>query len=416
MFEKLYSRPRTIAVYMEVPFVEERLRYLRHCEQCGYKKGTLRRIACYQLHFVDQGLFQTGQRISYAQIEAATKQWSKSRFSRSEQSVSSKRFKTYIGTVIQWLRFLDRFEQPKAHHHCYVTEVQAFANFMVHERGLSNVTVRSYCYLIDQFFNWLGDCDVAFSAIDIDRVEQFVTGRHSGKKYCAGTIKNRAMVLRLLFRFGANHQWCRCGIAEAIAGYQTPRVERIPKGLSGQEISRLLATTESSRPADRRDRAILSLLIVYGLRASEVCHLQLDDIDWRNSKLKVRTSKSGRTSLYPLSDSVAQSIIAYLCEVRPESEHRSVFLTLKAPPRPLAASSVSTVVVTRLRRIGITGRYKGSHVLRHSLAQRLLDNGMSMKTIGDYLGHRSIVATSVYAKVNLSALREVALIDLGEWQ
>jgi integrase/recombinase XerD len=211
-------------------------------------------------------------------------------------------------------------------------------------------------------------------------------------------------------------QSSRAGASRGLAdGIMPPRRypgETIPKGLSRDEVIRLLATTEGDRAFDIRARAILMLLITYGLRAGEVSGLQLDDLDWERDTLRVRCPKPGRTHLYPLSRGVGQTILRYLREVRPRQPDRTLFLTLKAPIKPLNRHVIKGIVCTRLDHLGITGKRRGPHALRHAAAQHLLDQGLPMKAVGDYLGHRSVAATSVYAKIQLNALREVAEIDL----
>ena len=138
----------------------------------------------------------------------------------------------------------------------------------------------------------------------------------------------------------------------------------------------------------------------------------LDDLDWEDEMLRVRRPKPGRTHHYPLSRGVGQTILRYLRELRPPRPERTLFLSLNAPIRSLSAAAISHVVRSRLDRIGVTGKRRGPHALRHGAAQHLLDHGLSMKQVGDYLGHRSVSATSAYAKVQLGALREVADIDL----
>ena len=188
--------------------------------------------------------------------------------------------------------------------------------------------------------------------------------------------------------------------------------ETIPKGLDRDEVLRLLATTEGDRPGDVRARAILMVLITYGLRAGEVAGLGLDDLDWREERLQVRCPKPGRTHHYPLSHGVGQTILRYLREVRPQRPERALFLTLKAPIRPMTRDTIGHVVRSRVNRIGIVGKRRGPHALRHGTAQHLLDHGLSMKEVGDYLGHRSVSATAAYASVQLDTLREVGEIDL----
>lgn len=148
------------------------------------------------------------------------------------------------------------------------------------------------------------------------------------------------------------------------------------------------------------------------MRAGEVAGLRLDDLDWQGETLRVRRPKPGRTHHYPFSRGVGQAILRYVREVRTPRTERTLFLTLSAPRRPLSGSAMWHVVGSRLGRIGITGKRRGPHALRHGAAQHLLDHGLSMKEVGDYLGHRSVSATSAYARVRLGALREVADIDL----
>ena len=182
--------------------------------------------------------------------------------------------------------------------------------------------------------------------------------------------------------------------------------------LSRVDIQRLLATTDGDRLADKRDRAILMLLIVYGLRAGEVRGLQLDDLDWENESLRVHRPKTGRTDLFPLSQAVGQAIVRYILEVRPPRPEWALFLTLAAPIRPLGRSAPGIIVRRRMDNAGIVAARRGTHALRHIAAQHLLDRGVSMKVIGDYLGHRSPRSTKTYARFDLNALREVASFDL----
>ncbi|MES0192706.1 tyrosine-type recombinase/integrase [Mesorhizobium sp. C264A] len=136
--------------------------------------------------------------------------------------------------------------------------------------------------------------------------------------------------------------------------------------MSRDEVIRLLATTEGDRPRDIRDRAILTLLITYGLRAGEVSGLQLGDLDWEQEMLRVRCPKPGRTHLYPLSAGVGQTVLRYLREVRPKHINRSLFLTMKVPIKPLNRGVIKWIVCSRLDRLGIKGKRRGPHALRHA--------------------------------------------------
>ena len=183
----------------------------------------------------------------------------------------------------------------------------------------------------------------------------------------------------------------------------------VPTYYSPQQRS---PASRAATRAGKRDRAILMILIAYGLRAGELRALRLDDVDWENETLHVRRLKSGQTQTFPLSPSVGRAVLRYILEVRPRFADRTLFVKLLAPIRPLSSGAVGTIVRSRLDRLGIVADSRGPHALRHAAAQHLLDEGMSMKVIGDYLGHRDPTSTRTYAKFDLHSLREVADLDL----
>lgn len=188
--------------------------------------------------------------------------------------------------------------------------------------------------------------------------------------------------------------------------------ETVPKGIKREDVLRLLASVQGDRPVEKRDRAILMLFVAYGLRAGEVAGLRLDDLDWENEIIRVRCPKPGRTHAWPLSPAVGHAILHYITGARPAGRGRSLFFTSQAPTRPLSRKALGKIVHDRLAGIGIVSGRRGTHALRHAAAQHLLDQGMSMKVIGDFLGHSDPSSTAIYAKVNLTALREVAALDL----
>jgi integrase len=173
----------------------------------------------------------------------------------------------------------------------------------------------------------------------------------------------------------------------------------------------MLETVDRRKPVGKRDYAILLLLVTYGLRAREVAALTLDDIDWRNNRLKVPERKADHSTAYPLSSIVAEAIVDYLKSGRPQNSDRHVFFRVLAPYAPLTYSAVSGCASRYLRKAGIPVSRPGSHTLRHTCVQRLVDAQFSLKMIGDYVGHGSVASTEVYAKVDIESLREVALGD-----
>jgi integrase/recombinase XerD len=155
------------------------------------------------------------------------------------------------------------------------------------------------------------------------------------------------------------------------------------------------------------------LLAVYGLRSGEVQGLQLEDLDWNRELITILRPKPRRIQQYPLTPTVGDAILRYLREVRLHHPSRHVFLTLRAPYSPLSRSCLWKVVNDRLRPLQLSIRHQGPHSLRHACATHLLSRGLSMKEIGDHLGHWNPDSTRAYAKVDLAGLREVAELDLG---
>lgn len=189
-----------------------------------------------------------------------------------------------------------------------------------------------------------------------------------------------------------------------------PAVEH-PALHSWEEVGKVLATVDRRTPAGRRDYAILLLLVTYGLRAREVAALTLDDIDWKRERLAVPERKAGHSTAFPLSKSVGEALVDYLQRGRSQTTDRHVFFRAVAPMRPIAQAGISSCARSYLVQAGIDVPRRGSHTLRHTLVQRLVDNDFSLKTIGDFVGHRSPASTQIYAKVAVESLRQVALGD-----
>ena len=236
-------------------------------------------------------------------------------------------------------------------------------------------------------------------------------GRDDG--YSRLSAQVYASGLRTFLRYAESRGWCKRGLASLVASPRVYQHENLPVGPSWNDVQHLIATTEGSRPKDIRDRAILLLLAVYALRSGEVRALKLEDLDWEKGLLFIPRTKGRKREPYPLSPTVGQAIIRYLKEARPRSSYREVFLTVEAPLQPLRKSSLWTIVAKRTLSLDPPVERHGPHALRHANATHLLTQGFSLKAIGDHLGHRRAKTTAVYAKVNLTGLREVANLSLG---
>jgi integrase len=151
------------------------------------------------------------------------------------------------------------------------------------------------------------------------------------------------------------------------------------------------------------------LMATYGLRGCDIAGLKLTDIDWRAGEVHINQSKTRQPLRLPLTDPVAEALIAYLRDGRPRSVYREIFLTLVAPISPIKRQSAGYAYRARVRRSNLDIPFEGVHCLRHSYAAQLLHQGVSLKSIGDVLGHHSTESTCVYLRLDLDDLRDVAL-------
>jgi site-specific recombinase XerD len=159
----------------------------------------------------------------------------------------------------------------------------------------------------------------------------------------------------------------------------------------------------------KRDRAILLLLARLGLRAGDIVHLHLSDLDWQGAWVEV-CGKSRRQTRLPLTQEVGDALVSYLQHDRPPTDSDRVFVCCRAPFRPFASHGAVSVIVDRaMRRAGVTPPGRGAaHLLRHSVATSLLRQGASLQDIATVLRHRSIRTTQIYAKVDVSTLDQIA--------
>jgi len=276
------------------------------------------------------------------------------------------------------------------------------------ERGLAPSTVTNYSevfrwFLTDRF----GDGPLDLRALDVSTITTFVI-RHA-HTMSPGHAKGMVSALRSICHFLLQRGAIDRDLAAGVPRMPDWRLATIPKYLSPEEVARLLQACDCQAAVGRRDHAILLLLARLGLRAGEIIALELDDIQWRAGEILVRSSKRLPQDRLPLLTEVGEALATYIRRDRPSHRTRRVFLCMKAPRRGFShPSTVSTIVRRALARAGLSPALKGAHLLRHSLATRMLRQGASLPEIGLVLRHRAVQTTEIYAKVDLAGLRALA--------
>jgi len=412
MFETLFRYPRVLARHCDGPWCQQREQFLTHCASAGAAKQTLLRLAR-ELLIVAQRIELSGNRsIPIEELETAADRWVA--YQRRRHRIRDARFsrQLFVHTATAWLRFLGRLEQPHQKPPAFADLIGEFADYMRKERGLSPRTIHNRCWHAQAFLRWLSEEGHCLAEVELEQVDAFLVLKGT-QGWCRVSIASIVDALRTFFDYAAAQGRCTAKLAAGIEGPRLFKHEALPLGPKWEDVQQLIASTSTEHPQDIRDRAILLLLAVYALRSGEVVALSLDDLNWEQEILHLSRPKQRRKQEYPLLASVGEAILRYLQQVRPRCPSRSVFLTIRAPFRPLAASRLHYLVTTRMEALNIRCPRRGPHALRHACATHLVAEGLSLKQIGDHLGHRSLYATRTYAKVDLAGLRQVADFDLG---
>jgi site-specific recombinase XerD len=292
----------------------------------------------------------------------------------------------------------------------FIDELPGFFEYLLCERGLRRTSLHGYeCYL-RSFEGYLRGVGVQqLVELSPALISTFVAERSAS--LATASVGLLCGALREFLRYAHRQGMLASDLSKTVDRPRTYRLSDIPRSITQAEVSQVLACVDRSSTRGKRDYAALLLLATYGLRSREIAALTLDHIDWKRERLSVPGRKGGHSTAFPLSSSVGEALVDYLQHGRPQSAERHVFFMAFAPVRPISHTAVSKLATKYLLKAGIQVPRPGSHTLRHSCVQRLVDADFSLKTIGDFVGHRSPKTTEIYTKVAVESLREIALGD-----
>jgi len=277
-----------------------------------------------------------------------------------------------------------------------------FGMWLDRERGLAPVSVRCYSKQAKYFLAAVGGPGVV-GGLDAGRVTAFMVDYSKDRN--GWSAKAMVTSLRAFLRFACVTGRTAVPLAGAVPAVASWRLSALPRSLPAAEIEALLDGCDRDTATGLRDYAVLSLLARLGLRGAEAAGLQLGDVGWRAGEIAV-TGKGSRIERLPLPAAAGEALAAWLTGGRPRCESRAVFVTVRRPYRQLTPEAVRAVMGRACDRAGLERR--GAHRLRHALATELLRAGASLPEVGQVLRHRSLLSTSVYAKVDQDALRPLA--------
>jgi site-specific recombinase XerD len=391
--------------FQDAPFADERNRYLNHCAAHGARPAALR-VKRNELLWIARRLGPDADRgVAMPELMPIA-------LERQNLHGAATAVRRVIDIGRPWLRFLGWWREP-AVPFLAQGHLDRYVAWMRNERGLTPSTVEQWGRKIRRFLQWCGEAGRRLEDLTAGDIDSYIAAQGKGR-WARVSTANVVSALRAFLRYAANEGWCSARLAESIARPRLYRQESLPYAPDWSSVQQMLTDVDTDRPRDIRDRAILLLLAVYGMRSGEAAALRLDQIDWAGQTLRLVRLKRRQPQIYPLLPAVAEALARYVDNVRPPSSCPEVFLCMQAPRRPLKAGSIFDVANRRFVALGVEAAHRGGHALRHACAVRLLAEGLTLKEIGDHLGHRSTSATSTYAKVNMVALREVGAFDLGD--
>jgi site-specific recombinase XerD len=307
-----------------------------------------------------------------------------------------------------------RSDLPHDHRHLLGIDATNFLNnfdeYLVRVKGLAPTTRTTYCFWTSRFLaTFCGMAAPDWSSLRGSHFSAFVQNEASQLERNGRQAPGTALraLLRYLRFLGAVQD----GLEGAIP--QRPRWAQVglPRHLPAADTERVVAgALDGSGRKGLRNHAILRLLARTGLRAHEVAQLSLDDIDWTQGTISVRSKKTRTERKLPLAHDVGQALSDYLKYGRPDCSFRLIFLRVIPPFDPFTGSAAVCRIVRRaLTHVGILNTPAAAHLFRHSAATGMLRSGATFKDIADVLGHASLRTTAIYAKADIAALSRVAM-------
>ncbi len=386
-------------------FADERDRYLSHCAAHGARSAALK-VKRNELLWIAHRLAPDAARgVGMTELAAIA-------LERQNLQGAATAARRVIDIGRPWLRFLGWWREADAPLSSQ-GHLDSYVSWMRDERGFTPSTVEQWRRTTTRFLRWCEQTGRRLGELTAGDIDNYIANRGE-HRWTRVSTANTVSALRAFLRYAAKEDWCSSRLAESIARPRLYQQESLPYAPTWSVVQQMLADVDTDKPRDVRDRAILLLLALYGMRSGEVAALRLDQIDWARRILGLVRLKRRQPQIYPLLPTVAEALARYIDTVRPPSSCGEVFLCMHAPLRPLRAGSIFDIANRRFVALGIEAAHRGGHALRHACAVRLLAEGLTLKEIGDHLGHRSTSATSTYAKVNMAALREVGAFDLGD--
>jgi site-specific recombinase XerD len=296
-------------------------------------------------------------------------------------------------------------------HDPYESTLRNYAGHLCDVRGLALSSRTESLRHARRLLTWLenrhGDGFIdRLNGVDVLEFITEFAGAHPSRSWRNSLCSYTRVFLRYLRWRGIIH----ADLDRVVPKLRGWRLSNVPRHLAWEDVRKLIDSIDTRKPVGLRDRAVLLLIATTGMRNQEVRCLQLKDIVWRTAEIRLRKTKTRRERVLPLTGEAGSAIADYLLRGRPRIGAPEVFLRHFTPAGPITTThGIGDIVKKHLRRSGIHASSRGAHLLRHSLATRMVNQSVPIKQIADMLGHTSIDTTAIYTKVDTVNLTAVAL-------
>jgi integrase/recombinase XerD len=411
IFDSLFSVDSARDRHNNAPLQGQRSAYLQYLRTIGRKDPEMRSIAALLLQIVRTLKLVRVRQVRFTEVQDAARSWAEYVGPRRHCGPGKYSYKVYVRIAKTWLKFLNCLRPALAEESGYETHLTEYDKELRIRIGLSQSTVRSGVWHAKRFLKWLSNRRVRLWDLYIGHVELYF-GESEKNGWQKSTVANATVLLRLFLRFAERRCWCRPGVSMGIIRPRRPRPTGISPGPSWHEVCRMLQMVRGEDRMTLRDKAMLMLFAVYGLRCSEARSILLTDIDFHAKILTVRRGKREGIQRFRLRADVATVLKRYIENGRPGCNRPELFVTFELPYRVPTSGRFWYRTSIWFKKAGIVSINCGPHALRHACASRLLSAGASLAEIASFLGHRDVSCISHYARLESNDLLTVANFSL----
>lgn len=330
--------------------------------------------------------------------------------------ITGKSISSYERLIIRSIRVLSEFQdkgtvckrycqQPKREFSGAIGVLME--KFFLHLKSLrrSSTTIQSHQQLLYNFLTYLGSKQIQnIEDISTDHIIIFLSTSTNNRICMVSSI-------RTFFGYLYEEKVLKSDLSSSFKNFKWSRGEKLPSVYSKSEVLQIEHSIQRSSPKGKRNYSMMLLASRLGLRASDIAQLSFHNIDWDQSTITLFQFKTGNEIKLPLLAEVGEALIDYLKYGRKHSESEKVFLYTRAPYSSMRDKAVSSAIAKTIQTSGVStiDRKRGSHVMRHSLVSRFLENKTSMPVISEALGHQRTDTTMSYLRIDITSLRQCAL-------